>query len=114
MSGDSDLLRKAKELGDSLMGAFSQSPKGIPTAEVNLASGEDDAELSFAPPYSLMHSAEAVRTTPNCLSRHRTVSYTLLKNTRVAGDGSAGWTGTNSLLAEMGTIQARGTLSLIL
>eukprot|EP01051_Picozoa_sp_SAG22_P013515 SAG22_NODE_1524_length_4228_cov_4.624606_1_plen_93_part_00 len=56
MSGDAQLLAKAKELGDALMGAFTQSPKGIPTAEVNLASGS----------------------------------------------GSAGWTGSNSLLAEMG------------
>ena len=42
-----------------LMGAFSQSPMGIPTPEVNLGSGA----------------------------------------------ASAGWTGSNSLLAEMGTIQ---------
>ena len=59
MTGDRTLLAKAKEVGDGLMGAFSQSPVGIPAPEVNLGSGA----------------------------------------------ASAGWTGSNSLLAEMGTIQ---------
>ena len=59
MTGDKTLLEQATKVGDGLMGAFSQSPVGIPTPEVNLGSGT----------------------------------------------ASAGWTGSNSLLAEMGTIQ---------